>query len=206
MVTSYLQLLERRYKDQLDKDAHEFIYFAVDGASRMQGQIRSLLEYSRLSTRGQSFTNLDHGEVIQGALNNLKLSLDEKGVEVCIYELPQVNGDLMQLSLLFQNLFSNVLKHATRENNSPRVEVHGAEKEHEYLICVEDNGPGMERRFTERIFEIFQKLSREDEGTGIGLALCKRIIERHGGRIWAESEPGKGTRIMFTLPRSTPSN
>lgn len=201
MVTSYLQLLERRYKDELDKEAQEFIYFAVDGASRMQQQIQSLLEYSRLNTKGQKFTDVALNDVIQSAMTNLKLALDEKGVEVCIGELPNVKGDPAQLSILFQNLFSNVLKHATRDNRSPRIDVLCTEREHEYLVCVEDNGPGIEQRFAERIFEIFQRLSREGEGTGIGLALCKRIAERHGGRIWAEGEVGKGTRIMFTLPR-----
>lgn len=202
MVTSYLQLLERRYKDQLDKDAQEFIYFAVDGARRMQEQIRSLLEYSRLNTRGQKFTKVDLSEILQGSLNNLRLALDEKGIELCVGELPKVMGDSAQLSILFQNLLSNVLKHGCKENASPRVDIQSTEREHELLICVEDNGPGIEQRFTGRIFEIFQRLSREGEGTGIGLALCKRIVERHGGRIWAESEPGSGTRILFTLPRS----
>lgn len=204
MVTSYLQLLERRYKDELDSDAREFIYFAVDGARRMQAQIRSLLEYSRLSTRGQAFTRVDLRDAVNDALQNLSLSLNEKGVDLCVDSLPRIHGDPVQLSILFQNLLSNVLKHATKggKDTSPRVDIYSSEKPHEYLICVEDNGPGFEQRFSERIFEIFQRLSKSGDGTGIGLALCKRIIERHGGRIWAESEQGKGTKIFFTLPRS----
>lgn len=200
MVSSYLQLLERRYKDKLDEDAQEFIYFAVDGASRMQGQIRSLLEYSRLNTRGQAFKEINLGEVIQGALNNLKLAVDEKNVEILVEELPEVKGDAVQLSLLFQNLLSNVLIHGIPENRSPKIKIQGTKQEHDHLICVEDNGPGFDQKFASRIFEIFQRLSREGKGTGIGLALCKRIVERHGGRIWAESEKGEGTRILFTLP------
>ena len=205
MVTSYLQLLERRYNDQLDDDAREFIHFAVDGAQRMQAQIQSLLNYSRLNTQGQAFTDVDLNNVLANVLQNLSITLDEKGVDLCIGELHNVRGDPAQLSILFQNLLSNAVKHGITGEGVPRIDIRCSEEEDTYLFCVEDNGPGFEQRYAKRIFEIFQRLSRDGEGTGIGLALCRRIVDRHDGQIWAESQPGVGTRIFFTLPRPQPS-
>jgi PAS domain S-box-containing protein len=202
MVASYTQLLARRYEGRLDSDADEFIGYAVDGANRMQTLINDLLTYSRVGTQGHELVPTDTGEVFGVACANLKRAIEESGAEVVSSEeLPTVMGDQTQLVQLFQNLIANAIKFR-REGVAPRVEV-GAERstEEEWLFRVGDNGIGVEPQYAERIFRIFQRLHGKGEytGTGIGLAVCKKIVERHGGRIWVDSELGEGTTFYFTL-------
>lgn len=201
MVSSYTQLLARRYEDKLDQDAQDFIEFAVDGANRMQQLIQDLLQYSRLNTRGQEFQEVDLLEVFNEAVNNLKISIEENGAKVTNETLPTVFADPSQLVSLFQNLIGNAIKFR-RDEIPPRIHISVEEKNNEWLFAVADNGIGIEDQYKERIFVIFQRLLSKDKypGTGIGLSLCKRIIERHGGRIWIESTYGEGSTFYFTLP------
>jgi PAS domain S-box-containing protein len=206
MVASYTQLLARRYEGRLDPEADEFIAYAVDGANRMQKLINDLLTYSRVGTRGRELKPTDSQAAFEAARANLRRAIEEAGAEVvCLGELPTVVGDHTQLVQLFQNLISNAIKFSGQEEEVPRVEV-GAKRlvgpqEEEWLFWVRDNGIGIEERYKERIFRIFQRLHGKDEygGTGIGLAVCKKIVERHGGRIWVDSEVGEGSTFYFTL-------
>jgi PAS domain S-box-containing protein len=207
MVASYTQLLARRYQGKLDADADEFIHFAVDGVNRMQRLIQDLLTYSRVGTRGHEFKPLDSGQSLNKALANLKTLVDETGATLVIQgKLPQVMADETQLTQLFQNLVGNALKF--RGQTPPRVLVEAELQGAEWRFTVEDNGIGIEPQYFERIFVIFQRLHGKEEypGTGIGLAICKKIVERHGGRIGLDSQPGQGTTFWFTLPAvPTPS-
>jgi PAS domain S-box-containing protein len=200
MVSSYTQLLARRYEGKLDAEADEFIGYAVDGANRMQILINDLLAYSRVDTRGEALAPTDTRSVFDVACANLMRAIEDSGAEVTSGELPSVLGDQSQLVQLFQNLLSNAIKF--RRSEGP-VKVHvGAERrDGEWLFSVRDNGIGMEPQYLERIFIIFQRLHVKGEysGTGIGLAICKKIVDRHGGKIWVESEPGKGSTFYFTL-------
>jgi PAS domain S-box-containing protein len=200
MVTSYLQLLERRYKDRLDGDAIEFINYAVDGSNRMKTLINDLLAYSRVGTRGKEFTQVNCNEVLDRVLFSLKPMMDEANAEITFEHLPTIIGDQVQLEQLFQNLLGNALKF--RGEETPIINI-GLKKEDEnWLFSVRDNGIGIDPQFFEKIFIIFQRLHNREkyEGTGIGLAISKRIVERHGGRIWIESEPGNGSTFYFTIP------
>jgi signal transduction histidine kinase/DNA-binding LacI/PurR family transcriptional regulator len=201
MVKSYLQLIERRYAGQLDEDADEFIAFAVDGAERMQALINDLLQYSRVTTHGKPFAPTDCTAVLDHALANLKVAIEESGAVVTHDSLPTVLADDVQLTQLLQNLVGNAIKFH-KPDTPPQVHVGVEREDGEWLFSVQDNGIGIEPQHFERIFLIFQRLhSREEyEGTGIGLAVCKKIVERHGGRIWVESEPGKGSTFTFTMP------
>src|ERR687885_429907 len=201
MVASYTQLLARRYRGKLDADADEFIGFAVDGVTRMQRLINDLLAYSRIGTRGGKLEPTETKGIFEAACANLRRAIEESGAEITSEELPTVWGDASQLVQLFQNLIANAIKFR-REGVRVRVEV-GAERrsEEEWLFSVRDNGIGIEPQYAERIFRIFQRLHGKGEysGTGIGLAVCKKIVERHGGTIWAESTPGEGSTFYFTL-------
>jgi signal transduction histidine kinase/DNA-binding LacI/PurR family transcriptional regulator len=201
MVKSYVQLLERRYQGQLDEDADEFIHFAVDGAERMQTLITDLLQYSRVSTHGKPFALTDCSVVIDRALTNLKVAIEESGAVVTHDELPTVMADETQLIRLLQNLIGNAIKFRTKETQ-PEVHIGVEHADGEWTFSVRDNGIGIDPKDFERIFMIFQRLhGREEyEGTGIGLAVCKKIVERHGGSIWVESELGKGSTFRFTMP------
>jgi signal transduction histidine kinase len=201
MVTSYLQLLERRYKSQLDADADDFIHFAVDGANRMQGLIEGLLTYSQIGTQGAPFELTDCQAVLQRVLANLEVSIRESGALVTCDPLPQVVGDSRQLEQLLQNLIGNAIKF--RGKRRPEIHVGIGEEDTSWLFSVRDNGIGIESQHAERIFALFQRLHTQEEypGTGIGLAICKRIVERHGGRIWVESEPGHGATFYYTIPQ-----
>ena len=199
MVSSYTQLLERRYKDQLDQDAKDFIFFAVDGANRMQHLINDLLDYSRVTTRGKPFVKLDLSAVLGHAIANLQKKIQETGAMIVNDDLPFVYGDEVQLVRVFQNLLDNAMKFRGAE--PPRINVSAKTVDDKIQISLTDNGIGIDKIYFERVFTIFQRLHTKVEypGTGIGLAICKRTIERHGGKIWFESEPGKGTTFFFTL-------
>ena len=201
MVTSFVQLLAERYKGKLDKDADEFIGFAVDGATRMQALIEGLLDYSRVGTRGKEFAPTDSETALQQAEQNLKVAIEESGAEITHDPLPTVPGDDVQLTELLQNLIANAIKFH-RADEPPRIHVSAEQQHGEWVFSVKDNGIGIESRHVDRLFKVFSRLHAPDEypGTGIGLAVCKRIVERHGGRIWVESEPGKGSTFYFTIP------
>jgi signal transduction histidine kinase len=201
MVKSYLQLIERRYKGQLDEDADEFIAFAVDGAERMRILINDLLQYSRVTTHGKPFAPTDCSAALDHALANVKIAVEKSSAMVTHDELPTVMADATQLTRLLQNLLSNALKFH-KEEARPEIHVSAEYTAGKWTFSVRDNGIGIAPEHFERIFMIFQRLhSREEyEGTGIGLAVCKKIVERHGGRIWVESEPAEGSTFYFTIP------
>jgi PAS domain S-box-containing protein len=200
MVASYTQLLARRYRGALDEDAEEFISFAVDGVTRMQALINDLLAYSRVGTRGGEFGPTDVGDVLDRVLVSLGPAIEEAGAEISHDPMPVLSADAGQLMQLFQNLIANAVKFRGAE--SPRVHVGAERRGAEWLFSVRDNGIGIAPEFQDRIFVIFQRLHNREEypGTGIGLAICKKIVERHGGQIWVESRPGHGSTFHFTLP------
>ena len=200
MVSSYVQLLEKRYGGKLDGDAHQFIAFAVDGATRMRQLIDDLLEYSRIGTRGVPLAPTDSAEVLRAVRENLRLAIEESGASVTQdATLPKVLADGSQLAQVFQNLIANAIKFRGAE--PPRIHVGARFENGQWTLSVSDNGIGIAEKFLESVFVIFKRLhTREQyEGTGIGLAMCKKIIERHGGRIWVQSEPGRGATFLFTL-------
>jgi PAS domain S-box-containing protein len=203
MVASYVQLLQKRYRGKLDADADEFIHYAVDGANRMQRLIQDLLSYARVDTRTQPTQIVESAKVFDQAVTNLRVAIAEHQAEVTRDPLPLVRGDATQLAQLLQNLIGNALKF--KGDRSPRVHVSAKVDQQQWVFTVRDNGIGIEPKYFERIFAIFQRLHSREQypGTGIGLAICKRIVERHGGRIWVESEPGAGTAFHFTLPIAT---
>lgn len=200
MVASYAQLLSKRYKGNLDADADDFIGYIVDGATRMQTLINDLLLYSRVGTRGKPFRETDCEAVLRCVLTNLQVAIHESGALVTHDRLPTVMADRSQLEQLFQNLIGNAIKFHGPE--APRVHISAVETAAEWLFSVRDNGIGIEPEYHDRIFVIFQRLHNRTEypGTGIGLAVCKKIVERHGGRIWLESQQGKGSTFYFTIP------
>jgi PAS domain S-box-containing protein len=200
-VTNWLHLLEKRYRGEMDEKADKYIDHAVDGAERMQEMINALLELSRVGTRGEAPAPTDVEAVIERTLKVLKRAIEETEAEVTHDPLPTVMADEAQLAQVFQNLIANAIKFR-REGVPPRVHISAEQRGDEWMFSVADNGIGIDPDQAERIFQIFQRLhTREEyEGTGIGLALCKRIVERHGGRIWVESEPGTGSTFYFTLP------
>ena len=200
-IASYSQLIERRYKGQLDSDADEFIDFMVIGAKRMKSMIQGLLEYSRVGTRGEEFQEFNAEEALSYALLNLKSAIEECHVEVTHDSLPVIFGDESQITSVFQNLIGNAIKFK-KPQFPPRIHISAKKEGNEYIFSVQDNGIGMEKQYTDRIFEVFKRLHTIDEyeGTGIGLSIVKRIIERHGGRIWVESEFGVGSTFYFTIP------
>lgn len=199
MVASYVQLLERRYHDKLDADANEFIAFAVDGVKRMQALIDDLLIYSRVGTKAVPLRPVDSGAVVAAAIRSLKIAIDECGAQINIEALPMVLGDARQLEQLFQNLIGNAVKF--RGDAKPLIHIRAEAEQDFWRFSVQDNGIGIGPEYFSRIFVMFQRLHarREYPGTGMGLAICKKIVERHGGRIWVESEPGQGATFLFTL-------
>ncbi|MDZ7737581.1 MAG: PAS domain S-box protein [Bacteroidales bacterium] len=204
MVASYTQLLERRYKDQLDERANKYIYYAVDGAKRMQNLINDLLDVSRISTRGDKFTITDTNEVVKNALKSLEARIDETGARIKTGKLPLINADSGQIERLFMNLVGNALKFS-KPDEKPFIEIDASEQKNNWLFRVKDNGIGIDEKFKEKVFVIFQRLhgTTHYKGTGIGLAICKRIVQRHEGEIWFESEENKGTTFYFTLKKHT---
>jgi PAS domain S-box-containing protein len=201
MVASYTQLLGRRYKGKLDPDADEFIGFAVDGARRMQELINDLLAYSRVGTRALHVEDLDMGHLVDQVIADLSAAIADAGATVTRDELPIVRGDRTQLRQLFQNLMANGIKFS-RPDTPPHVHVSATRESHAWSFAVSDNGIGIEPQYLDRIFVLFQRLHSPGEypGTGIGLAICKKIIERHGGHIEVASQAGKGTTFRFTIP------
>jgi light-regulated signal transduction histidine kinase (bacteriophytochrome) len=199
-VASYVQLLAKRYEGKLGSEADEFIGFASDGAVRMWKLINDLLTYSRVGTQGKELSPTDSEAVLALSLNDLKLAIEENGALVTHDPLPSVMADHFQLGQLFQNLIGNAIKF--RSNEPPRVHLSASRNGNGWTFSVRDNGIGIAAEYSERIFVIFQRLHSRKEyaGTGIGLAICKKIVERHGGRIWVESEVGKGATFYFILP------
>lgn len=201
MVSSYLQLIERRYKDRLDDDANIFIHYAVDGANRMQALIVGLLEFSRVKTHGQDFAPVEIAAVLEAVCRNLHARIVESKAVVHYGEMPVIQGDESQITQLFQNLLQNALKFR-REGIPPVIDIRTETTDTGPIFSVHDNGIGIESQYFERIFTIFQRLHTREEypGTGIGLSICKRIVERHGGTIWLESTAGAGTSFYFNIP------
>lgn len=199
MITSFTQLLEKQYGDKLDDRAREYIEFAVDGARRMYDLINGLLEYSRLSRKEARFTKVDLSDVIEEVKANLKLITNERNCILEVMDLPIVFADRTQMVQLFQNLISNGIKFS---KSIPIINISAQKATAGYLFSVRDKGIGIEPKYFNRIFEIFKRLHHRDQypGTGIGLAICKRIVENHNGKIWVESEPGKGSVFHFTIP------
>jgi len=200
MVASFTQLLGKRYGDKLDSDGRDFIHYAVDGANRMQNLISDLLSFSRIETQEKVFESTSCDFVLNRALGNLALTIEESDAEITWGALPQVMGDAKQLSQVFQNLIANAIKF--RGDKPPKVEIQAEADADNWKISVRDNGIGISPEQASRIFVIFQRLHTRTEypGTGIGLSICKKIVERHGGRIWMEGSPGEGSAFFFTLP------
>lgn len=200
MITSYTQLLAGRYGKQLDEEADDFLGFVVDGTTRMQALLQDLLKYSRVGSGELNLRPADCEDLLREAMVNLETLQEESGATVTHGPLPMVLGDPVKLVQVFQNLVANAIKF--RGTSSPVVDVTAEATDEGWRLSVHDNGIGIEPAHAERVFEAFQRLhSREYAGTGIGLAICKKIVNRHGGRIWVESEPGQGSTFCFTLNR-----
>jgi PAS domain S-box-containing protein len=199
MVSSYLQLIEKRYKDDLDDDAEEFLEFAIDGADRMRDMIEGLLKYSRVDRQGDPVESIDLNAILEDVLADLHVRIVESDAEVTVGDLPCLEGDAGQLRQLFQNLLDNAITYSGDE--PPQIHVSADRRNNNWVISVDDKGIGIDPNDQDRIFTIFNRLHNHEayEGTGIGLALCQRIVERHGGEIWVDSEPGEGATFSFTL-------
>ncbi len=204
MIGSFLQLLSLEYGERLDDAGREYVRFAVDGAARMRELIDDLLTYSRVDRKGKPFLPTNMEEVLDGVLLDLGQGIAEAGADVTRDPLPVIRADALQMMQLLQNLVKNAIKF--RGAAAPRVHVSAARGDGEWVFSVADNGIGIEPRYRKKIFVIFQRLHTRDEypGTGIGLAVCQRIVERHGGRIWVESEPGAGATFLFAIPDDPP--
>lgn len=201
MVASFTQLLAARYQGKLDEKADEYIAFALEGARRMQTLIRDLLKYARVTSRLKPFELLDCNEILYDVLSDLQLVIGESGAEITSDTLPVIMGDITQIRQLLQNLISNAIKF--RGANKPVIHISAVRGQKDWAFSIRDNGIGIDPQFHERIFLLFQRLHEREKypGTGIGLALCKKITELHGGKIWLESEPGGGTTFYFSIPR-----
>jgi signal transduction histidine kinase len=201
MISSYTQLLQRRYGERFEPEAKEFMEFVVDGATRMKQLIEDILAYSRVGTRTREFKSVQCDAALGKALVNLRGSIEAKAATVTSDPLPALRGDEVQLVQLFQNLIGNALKF--KGEGAPRIHVSAAERQDAWEIAVRDNGIGIDPQYFERIFMVFQRLHSKGEypGTGIGLAICKKVVDRHGGRIRVESKPGEGSTFYFTLPK-----
>jgi len=198
MVSSYLQLIERRYEDKLDEDGEEFLRYAVDGAQRMREMIEALLAYSRIETGGEPLDTVNLDAVLEDVRRDLEVKIVETGAQIEIEPLPTVTGDAAQLRQVFQNLLANALEYS---ENPPQITVSAQREGEKWKCSVSDEGIGIDPEQQEQVFDVFQRLHSHGEypGTGIGLALCRRIIERHGGEIWVESVPGEGATFSLTL-------
>ena len=199
MVSSYTQIIASKYGDKLDENGHRYIGFAVDGAQRMQALINGLLHFSRIGTRGGDFTDVDMNQIMEMVQRDLETAIGQAEATVTITKIPPVHGDRQQLMQLFQNLLINALKF--RGSEKPVVEVTALQSDDEIIVAVKDNGIGIDRKYFDKLFIVFQRLHTRSEypGHGIGLAVAKRIVERHGGRIWIESTPGAGSTFYISL-------
>lgn len=202
MIISYVQLIQKNIEQNNIARVGEFMNYVLQGTGRMQALINDLLQFSRVSRKGNPFKQVDLNEVLKIAVSHLTARISENKASVIIPALPTVMGDNFQLIRLFQNLIDNAIKFKSAETE-PRIEICVEERVEDYLFSVQDNGIGIEDKFYNRIFVIFQRLHTRDdyEGTGIGLAVCKKIVERHGGEIWVESKPGKGSTFYFTIKK-----
>jgi PAS domain S-box-containing protein len=200
-MAGYLQLLSDRYKGRLDEKADKYITYAIDGAERMSTIIRDLLSYSRVSTRGEAFDPASSEEALEFALRNLRSAREQSGASITHDPLPVVHADKIQLAQLFQNLIGNAIKYRSPQR-PPRIHISASREDGFWKFDVEDNGIGFEQQYEDKMFRIFQRLHSRGKypGTGIGLAICKRIVDRHGGRIWATGEPDRGAKFSFTIP------
>jgi light-regulated signal transduction histidine kinase (bacteriophytochrome) len=203
MVSNYVGLIKRRYENQLDADATEFISYAVDGAKRMHGLIQDLLDFSRVGTQGKAFVPTNFGKILTDVLLTLSLRIEETEAKITFDQLPTLSVDQGQIASLFQNLIGNALKYRAPDK-PPKIHIEAklANNAQNWIFTLSDNGIGIDPEYHERIFLIFQRLHDRSqyEGTGIGLAICKKIVERHGGSIWLESTPDVGSTFFFTLP------
>ncbi len=205
MVSSYTQLLSNRYKDKLDDAANDFINFATDGATRMQALINDLLDYSRIQTKGNHFTLQNSSEILAAAMLNLKYKIQESDAVINYENLPAIFCDSAQISRLMQNIIDNSIKF--RGETKPEIKIATKEFKDEWRFEFRDNGIGINEKYKEKVFEIFRSLNNHKfQGTGIGLAVCKRIVERHCGKIWIESEVGIGTSVCFTISKKERNN
>jgi len=202
MVASFTQLLERRYKDKLDQDANDFIKYAVDGANRMQKLINDLLDYSRTTSQGKDFVKIYISQILGQTISNLQQLIIENNALITNEYLPELKVDESQIIRVFQNLIENAIKFK-KKSEMPKIHISCKEKNEFYEFAVRDNGIGIDMQFHDRVFTVFQRLHTKEEypGTGIGLSICKRIVERHGGKIWFESKENEGTTFYFTLKK-----
>lgn len=203
MVVSYLQLIERRYRDSFDDDGKDFLNFAIDGATRMRALINDLVEYSRIDTLGKPLRKINANAVLKEVLTSMEVSISETGTTVTHDALPNIWSDEVQLNELFQNLIANAIKFGANDGNKLAVHVGVESKPKEYIFSVADTGPGIAKKDFSIIFLIFKQLGNklQAEGSGIGLAICRKIVKRHKGQIWVESEVGKGAIFKFSIPR-----
>jgi len=198
---NYAGLLKMRYEGRLDKDADDFLEYMVSGAQRMKGMIQGLLDYSRVGTRGGEFMEFNSEDALNHAIYNLQSAIEECHAEITHDSLPLIVADSGQITRVFQNLIGNALKFR-REGKKPKIHISARKEDNEYVFSVSDNGIGLEEEYSDRIFEVFKRLHAigEYQGAGIGLAIVKRIIDRHGGKVWVESKLGKGSTFYFTVP------
>jgi PAS domain S-box-containing protein len=205
MISSFTQLLERKYKDKLDQDANEYIHFVVDGASRMQKLLINLLDFSRISTRAKTFVHVDTKTIVGQAISILHQSVSANNALLSCDDLPVVKADEAQILRVFQNLIENAIKFKRKTPGSefPKIHIACTKQDNMYRFSVADNGIGIEMQYHDKVFSVFQRLhsARDYAGTGIGLSICKRIVERHGGTIWFESVANEGTTFYFTIPK-----
>jgi light-regulated signal transduction histidine kinase (bacteriophytochrome) len=202
-ISSFTQLLERRYKDKMDKDADEFMEYIVEAAKRMQQLIKDLLEYSRVTSQEEEFKLTNTEEIIEEIISDLQITIEENNAEITYDSLPEIWADKRLLTQVFQNLIFNPIKYR-KPDEPPKIHISARKDENNkyYIYSVSDNGIGIEKQYFDRIFMIFQRLHTQEayQGTGIGLAIVKKIIDNHGGRIWVESTLGKGSTFYFTIP------
>ncbi|MBD3219496.1 MAG: PAS domain S-box protein [candidate division Zixibacteria bacterium] len=205
MVGSFVQLLQKRYEGRLDNDADEFIAYAVDGANRMKQMINDLLTFSRVGTRGKEFKPVDCNRVMHGVLTDLRNLIQDSDAEIQCDKLPTIIADSAQIAQLFQNLISNAIKYCER---TPQINIVAEKSDGDWIFSVEDNGIGVDPKYFDQIFIIFRRLHGKSSyaGSGIGLSVCKKIVNRHGGRLWVESSLGEGSRFYFTIPMATEDN
>jgi signal transduction histidine kinase len=199
-VAGCLQLLEQKYKNNLDAQADQYIGYAIEGAVRMKALVQDLLAYSRIGTRGRPVEQVDCQQILSRTIANLRPAIADAGAVIAHDPLPTVLADDTQLLQVFQNLIQNAIKF--RQDEPPQVHVSAVKNDDEWVFSVRDNGIGIESRYFDRIFEIFQRLNKREryDGTGMGLAIVKKVVESHRGRLWVESEPEKGTTFYFTIP------